>query len=181
MCCRFYYDYDVIRPALKEEGVFCPESPSGMICPGKEALVLRRANEAVTAEQARWGFGDIINARSESYLVKPLFGLASRCILPAISFYEWDSAKDLATFSFPGGQVIFLAGLWKIIENDPRFVVLTTKANESMKPVHDRMPLLISRKNIKPWLFDDSAAKDLASEKMPELIVKRDVEQMMLF
>ncbi|MDE7259344.1 MAG: SOS response-associated peptidase [Lachnospiraceae bacterium] len=41
-----------------------------------------------------------------------------------------------------------MAGLYNRYQNEDRFVILTTAANESMNPVHDRMPLLLEQDEI---------------------------------
>ena len=41
--------------------------------------------------------------------------------------------------------ILYMAGLYNRYQNEDRFVILTTLANESMKPVHDRMPLLLEQ------------------------------------
>ena len=60
-------------------------------------------------------------------------------------------------------------------------MILTTKANASMKPVHDRMPLILEEKEIAPWIFDDKKAEDLL-HKTPCLLERRsDYEQLTMF
>ena len=60
-------------------------------------------------------------------------------------------------------------------------MILTTAANESMKPVHDRMPLLLERDEIEKWLFEDSQTESLL-HKNPALLERRaDFEQISLF
>lgn len=60
-------------------------------------------------------------------------------------------------------------------------MILTTAANESMKPVHDRMPLLLERDEIEKWLFEDRLTEALLKKK-PALLERRaDFEQISLF
>ena len=60
-------------------------------------------------------------------------------------------------------------------------MVLTTAANESMKPVHDRMPLLLEQDEIESWIFEEQQTADLL-KKTPALLERRaDFEQMSLF
>lgn len=66
-------------------------------------------------------------------------------------------------------------------EDGERFVILTTAANESMEPVHDRMPLILEPDEVGPWIWDDERTKSLL-EKEPCLLERRtDYEQMTLF
>ena len=74
-----------------------------------------------------------------------------------------------------------MAGLYSRYQGEDRFVILTTAANESMKPVHDRMPLLLDRDEIKEWLFEDNLTENFL-QKTPALLERRtDFEQMNLF
>ena len=50
---------------------------------------------------------------------------------------------------------MFLAGCYNLYEDGHRFVILTTAANPSMEPVHDRMPLILEPGEVKRWLLDD--------------------------
>ena len=77
--------------------------------------------------------------------------------------------------------VLYMAGLYNRYRDEDRFVILTTVANESMKPVHDRMPLLLDRDEIGKWLFEDSLTEAFL-QKTPALLERRaDFEQMSLF
>ena len=68
-----------------------------------------------------------------------------------------------------------------MIENEERFVVLTTQANDSMRRVHDRMPLVLEEEQISNWIYDDNAAQKLLL-RVPVLLKRQaDFEQMTLF
>lgn len=54
-------------------------------------------------------------------------------------------------------------------ETEDRFVVITTAANDSVAPVHDRMPLIVERRRLDDWLYDDAYAKSLLVAQMPML------------
>lgn len=54
-------------------------------------------------------------------------------------------------------------------EPEDRFVVITTAANDSVSPVHDRMPLIVDRRRLDEWLYDDGYAKNLLTARMPML------------
>ena len=137
-----------------------------------------------------WGFprydgkGLVINARSESVLDRPMFRDSARrrrCIIPAHAFYEWDASKKLTTFTRPGHPVIYMAGVYDFLQGANRFTVLTTEANESVRRYHDRMPLLLEREALEPWLNDDQAMEELLHRKMPALDSWQENEQMSLF
>ena len=68
----------------------------------------------------------------------------------------------------------FLAGIHRELEGKDRFVILTREANDSIRPFHQRMPLIISVKDLDQWLKGDYRAllkKDLPSFQEEDLSV----------
>ena len=65
------------------------------------------------------------------------------------------------------GELLFMAGFYREEQGVPRYTILTTEANESMKPVHDRMPVMIGKNEIGPWITDN--------EKLPEFLERPQV------
>lgn len=192
MCCRYYYDESNVNGLLEELGVVrsCGGGcPAGVITPGRESLMITGGQNRLQASVAVWGFPGsegktVINARSETAPVKPMFrdSLATRrCLLPAECFYEWDRDKNKVTFASADAPVIYLAGIWSLYGGEMRFVVLTTAANASMAPVHDRMPLMVNSGDIRPWLSDTAFARAYLIAEMPFLRAEREYEQMSLF
>ena len=57
-------------------------------------------------------------------------------------------------FSRCNAPVLYMAGFCDWFENEKRFVILTTTANESMRKVHDRMPLILEKEQLSDW-FDN--------------------------
>lgn len=117
---------------------------------------------------ATWGFPSttgrlLINGRVETAKSRPAFReawRARRCVVPADGFYEWTGkARERRPRRFhPGQGLLALAGLYEppaVEGGPPRFVVLTTAANEDVAPVHDRMPVLLRREELEPWLAGD--------------------------
>ena len=126
----------------------------------------------------------IINARAESALQKHMFAdsvLHRRCIMPAASFYEWDRDRNKVTFFRQDHSPIYLAGFYQLSENRESFAILTTAANESMIPIHDRMPLMIEKTDVRDWLYDPDAAKEILASPMPRLERTQEYEQLKLF
>jgi putative SOS response-associated peptidase YedK len=126
----------------------------------------------------------IINARAESATEKTMFSESiknRRCILPAAGFYEWDAGKTKFVFKRTDEKPIYLAGFYDLSENRDSFVILTTAANASMKPVHDRMPVMIDKENVRDYLNDTLAAMEMINKPMPELDRSSDYEQLSLF
>ncbi len=105
-----------------------------------------------------------INARAESVEHSPTWRTPfnkRRCLVPADGFYEWKrlDAKTKQPYAFKmrsDGPLAF-AGLWDLWkEQDGKwllsFGIVTTEANELMAPVHNRMPVILHRKDYARWL-----------------------------
>lgn len=150
------------------------------------------AAPALTGCMARWGYPGprkgraLINARAETVQEKPSFRAdfaKRRCVIPAKGFYEWNAGREKFYFSLDA-PVLYLAGIYS---NDPGaecVTILTVQANESMEPVHDRMPLLIPEGKIADWIAGTDWAARFLREKPPVLKrekVHEEYEQLSLF
>ncbi len=106
----------------------------------------------------------LINARSESVSEKPSFRDALRhrpCLVLADGFYEWQK-RDLKDSKLPhfihlaDHRPFAFAGLWEPVRfQDGIFdacTILTTEANADMRPIHDRMPVILPECYQQPWL-----------------------------
>ncbi|NLK26917.1 MAG: SOS response-associated peptidase [Clostridiales bacterium] len=140
-----------------------------------------RLPQGVSPVISNWGFpkfdqkGVIINARSETAFEKRTFRdslLNRRCIIPSTGFYEWDSSKQKFLFRQEGTNALYMAGLYSFYQGEMRFVILTTQANDSMKAVHHRMPLVIPRDEIETWIFDYDATNAILKRTPPQLIME---------
>ena len=192
MCCSFYYTQKGIKKSIDELDPYMDEGfafPEGKMGPGDSSLIVTGRNDRLSLSEATWGFpgkegGLIINARSETALQKPMFSssvMYRRCAIPAEYFFEWDYAKNMVRFTDPARAIMFLAGFWNIYENIMRFVVMTTAANETMVPVHDRMPLMIAAGDVRRWILDNNSYQQLLGLSMPMLDVYREQEQLSMF
>lgn len=190
-----------VRLLIKElHGQFRAESISGTeafvspegsdVFPGSRALVLKEGTESFEAVEMTWGFpnpkgkGLLINARAESALQKPTFSdsiLKRRCIIPASRFYEWDQSKTKVTFYREKKDMLYFAGFYRSFEKEDRFIILTTAANDSMKQTHDRMPVILEKDEILPWIREEKEIRHFLEKKMPELIHEQEYEQMRIF
>ncbi|MBP3195788.1 MAG: SOS response-associated peptidase [Butyrivibrio sp.] len=194
MCCRYYYSdkiaYEVEDDLQLPSGEFATRE--GDITPGMETrgIIRKKSNGSdIVLSDLFWGITSkdkklIINARAESVTEKPIFAESfgnRRCILPAAGFYEWDINKTRFMFKRTDEKPIYLAGFYDLSENRDSFVILTTAANASMKPVHDRMPVMIDKGNVRNYLKDSVAAIEMINEPMPELDRSSDYEQLSLF
>ena len=110
----------------------------------------------------------MINARSETVHEKRSFKSAlvkRRCLIPADGYYEWMNAtagKQPFLIHRVDGGVLAIAGLWecncKILGDDQpieTFTILTTSANDTTRPIHDRMPVILDVQGQATWLDDD--------------------------
>ena len=154
-----------------------PSNASAVICGGKDGLTLSKM---------QWGFtnpfrkGLIINARAETAREKRLFAdsiMKRRCLIPASGFYEWDPYKARFRFTLPDDDLLLLAGFYQEEDGVKKYTILTTDANESMKPVHDRMPVMIGRKEILPWIRDNEKLPDFLERPQVRLISEQDSGQ----
>ena len=148
----------------------------------------RKSSDAeLGTELLQWGFPGfdkgklLINARAENVKDRPTFAdsyAERRCVLPAAGFYEWDKKKEKVIFTVPESKILYLAGIYRPYGEEKRFVVLTREANASMAPVHDRMPLILSRAEVWPWVNGGSEADDILAKVLPLLKAERPYEQM---
>ena len=193
MCGRYYEDEKSIR-SLKTFANHLEEEEAGWqerdVTPAQIAVVLCRENDHIAGRRMLWGFpgfhgkGCIINARAESAMEKKMFRDSMRhrrCVIAAKGFYEWSKAREKYTFERKDSDVLFLAGCFKMQEGQECFVILTTQANASVEPVHDRMPLILEREEVETWILDDKAAEYLL-HKMPVLLERStEYEQLSFF
>ena len=110
-----------------------------------------------------------INARGESVADKPSFRAAfrrRRCIVPINGFYEWQTVAGgkQPFYIHPVGEEFFgLAGLWERWmrpaegEELDTFTLITTTANAAIRPLHDRMPVILAPADYAAWLSADTA------------------------
>jgi putative SOS response-associated peptidase YedK len=124
----------------------------------------------------------MINARAETIAEKPSFRLplrSQRCLVPADGFYEWKlNGKKVPYRIFLKDTRIFaMAGIWDKWKTPDgslvySFSIITTSANEFMKTIHDRMPVILSEEDEKRWLHESSESSLLSLLKPcpPELM-----------
>ena len=66
--------------------------------------------------------------------------------------------------------VFYLCGLYRIVDGQYRFVILTRAANDTMIETHDRMPVIVSQNEVRAYLTDLAAAEEILSSASPELV-----------
>lgn len=149
---------------------------NGEICPSQEAVVLTGKGIHLKEEIMQWGFpkydlkGLIINARVETVKEKRIFQdsiLNRRCVIPAEHYFEWDVDRNKVTFLVPKKADLYMAGFYR----QNRFVILTTEANESVRKVHNRMPLILNENELEDWVYNDEML-DYFLQKTPPMLEK---------
>ncbi len=172
-------------------------APHYNIAPTQDAPVLRQRREPAgerTLQNLRWGLipswaetlqigSRLINARAETLLERPAFRTAfrrRRCLVPANGFYEWRSegaAKQPYLISRGDGAAFAFAGLWERWTATPAenttaspidsFTIITTSANDLLRPLHARMPVILPPEAFSRWLDPDADAATLTDLLVP--------------
>jgi putative SOS response-associated peptidase YedK len=116
----------------------------------------------------------LINARAETVAEKPTFRQAfkqRRCIIPADGFYEWrrtGGRKQPFFFRMRDESPFGFASLWERWEGEGEVInsctILTTEANEVLRTVHDRMPVILHLKDYELWLNGDPRRLNLTKD-----------------
>ncbi len=145
------------------------------LAPSQDAMVVRRHPEGERhLDLLKWGLLPYwtkdpakaqrpINARAETVATSGMFKgafAARRCIVPASAFYEWRKTggpKQPFAFARQDGQPIAFAGLWESFrwpsgEIARSFAIITTAANAMMRPIHDRMAVVLEPADWPVWL-----------------------------
>lgn len=163
------------------------------LSPRNSAVTIAKNDDTLKLEQMDWGirpkwakkpYQTIINARSESLYEKPTFKsiLDNRIIIPAEGFYEWKrdpnsigSMRKIPNYIFANdGNSLLLAGLYEqtvdietgeLLKN---FLILTTSANEMMSVIHDRMPVMLTQKEVSNWLSPMLSTDSFSSITSPK-------------
>lgn len=142
-----------------------------------QMLPIIRTHRPDTIEFARWGFWPEdwkrsyrmhpqISARLETAATKPMFANsfnARHCIVLADGYYEWKTVgarKQPYRITLKSGDFFAMAGIYardpdafETAESNPvNFAILTTTANDAVRHIHDRMPVILPLGSEKSWL-----------------------------
>jgi len=175
VCGRFVMitDLSTIIDVFGIEHVSGDVRPSYNIAPGSTVAAV--INDGATRlVNFRWGLvpswsrdpaigARLINARGETVAEKPSFRAAfkqRRCLIIANGFYEWQrrtTGKTPMYISLKGEIPFGFAGLfetWRSPEGEKlrTCTIITTDANELIRPIHDRMPVIIPAGQVPRWL-----------------------------
>ncbi len=157
-----YIVYDALGynvPPSSDLPVWRKSETSGILEPMHWGLIPHWAKE----RQSKYS---MINARAEDIARRPAYASSyrhRRCLIPVNGFYEWQQiaqkgkkAKQPWYFKAREKPYLLLAGIWDEWHGEEETIrsctILTTEANETMKPIHDRMPVIIHHEDIGLWL-----------------------------
>lgn len=182
MCGRYTLVEDPENLALWFEAVFEEiESmePNYNVAPTHIMPVVRQIEQDYRAiERYSWGLlpywakerksgYNMINARAETLNSKRSFKVYfenQRCLVPASGFYEWKGNKEnrIPFYIYPTHEPVFaFAGLYNLWispagETVPSYTIITTRANEKMANLHNRMPAVLLKEEWSSWLDPDN-------------------------
>jgi putative SOS response-associated peptidase YedK len=190
--------FDLDESAEPSEG----EQPRFNIAPTDPVLAIRR-DERGERElgRLRWGLvpgrwaerrsgAPLINARAETLERQPAFAESfrdRRCLIPADGFYEWrdgESGKTPFWISLANGGLFAFAGIWAALPGRDgagdlhSCAIVTCEPNGLIRPLHDRMPVVLAPDAEARWLEPGTGAEELASLLVPapeDLLVLREV------
>ncbi len=177
MCGRFvnYQPPEVVRDVFGTVNALVNAAPSWNVAPTQGAMVVRRHPDGGRhLDLLRWGLvpswtKDLkaarkpVNARSETAASSGMFRgalAARRCLVPADAFYEWKAmadGKQPYAIARADGAALAFAGLWEGWrapdgEVMRTFAIMTTAANATMRPLHERMPVILEAPDWPAWL-----------------------------
>jgi putative SOS response-associated peptidase YedK len=119
----------------------------------------------------------LINARSETVSERPSFRDSfrfRRCLIVADGFYEWQPAgarKQPYWIRLDSEEPFAFAGLWDTWTDGSETIesctILTTDANEALRPIHDRMPVILGRASHETWVDPETPSWDLERLLVP--------------
>jgi putative SOS response-associated peptidase YedK len=156
--------------------------PRHNVAPTQPVAVVTSAAER-KAEWMTWGLipfwakdpgiaSKLINARSETIAEKPAFKNAfskRRCLILADGFFEWKKGAGPKGHSQPyyfhreDTKPFVFAGLWEFWRSPNggevrTCTIITCEANELVRPVHERMPVMLGKEDMWAWLSTDQPA-----------------------
>ena len=173
---------DLAKP-VRSSGEVRPTDVAAVIAPDKQG------KRAVFPMQ--WGFlvpgikGPLVNAKCETASERPTFRDAfrsRRCVIPASWYFEWEHRPaangktvtgDKYAIQPAGSEITWLAGLYRIEDGYPRFVVLTREPSEEVRKIHDRMPLILPKQLIDDWIRPGADPRPLLSGALTEMVAEK--------
>jgi len=160
-------------PVLEARYNIAPTQPMAVVrrlAPGgPRQLDLLRWGVTLPPGEGSRRCGPVINARSESLATRPAFRDAfrrRRCLVPAGGFYEWapgSGRRQAFHIARKDGRPLAFAGVWEPAAPagaPASAVILTTEPNELLRPIHDRMPVIVDPADYDRWLAPEGTAPE---------------------
>lgn len=151
------------RPNLMPRYNIAPTTPVVAIVGAERRLTFLRWGFIPSWVKDPAAFTLLINARLETIEEKPSFRHAfkrRRCVIPADGFFEWHRAgadKQAHYVTLSDGGLIAMAGIWETWcgpdgEEMDSVALITQPANDDMRAIHHRMPLILTKDRLDIWL-----------------------------
>lgn len=176
-------------------------SPNFNVAPTSSVYVVDEKGQNRKLRVASWGLvprwardtsmqAKMINARSETAAEKPSFRDSfkeSRCIIPAIGWYEWQRSETTKVPYFhtlPDEPFVSMAGLlsaWKNPATDEWLftcAIMTRSAVDDLAYIHDRMPVLVGPQDFTEWLSGNESEAQEVIHKVPPRVHAYKVSQL---
>ena len=158
----------------------------GLIEPGMVVPVIAPNKQGRSAVfPMKWGFQEqtrITEVKTEAAAAMPVFKecwVKRRCIIPASWYYEReqrlgnDGKKhpgDLYMLQPTGATMTWIAGLYRIEDGLPVFVVLTQRAKGELQELGDQIPLIFPEERVKEWIEPGRRAEEVLRYSMKDMI-----------
>jgi putative SOS response-associated peptidase YedK len=180
------------RFGIEESAKVEEEDPRFNIAPTDPVLAIRRTDSGAREPgRLRWGLvpgrwaerrsgPPLINARAESLPEQPAFAESfreRRCLIPADGFYEWrkdPGGKVPIWLSRPDGELFAFAGIWAELPSREKSsdalhscAIVTCEPNELIRPIHDRMPVVLQPELEARWLDPELDEDELLAMLTP--------------
>jgi putative SOS response-associated peptidase YedK len=175
---RKYFDIDEVEVEFPSRYNIHPENQIAVIIERDEKRVLRGM---------KWGLipfwskkptmeYSTINARGETLETRPTFRHSfknRRCVIPVDGFYEWKGPRGIKApyyFLSVNDNPLAFAGLYDIWRSEEQTIhsatIVTTCANDLVIPIHDRMPVILTKEQQAIWLDHSGDNLDTIRELM---------------
>jgi putative SOS response-associated peptidase YedK len=177
VCGRFtIIDWQAVPPRFEIRNALHETRPRFNVAPSQLVVTVLAGPDGRELRRMRWGFTPNwakpqagrpppINARAETLLERPMFREAvakRRCLIPANGFYEWktipgERRKQPMYIRLKSGEIFGFAGLYTARRGDDgewveSCAIVTTRPNELMADIHNRMPVILARADEALWL-----------------------------
>ena len=152
-----------------------------------------------------WGFTHkasskpLVNCRVETADTKVLWKdswYRRRCVIPASWYYEWgypvyeDDSRNMIehrntkkvqfAIQTEGSDITYIAGLYRYEEHSgmqvPMFSILTREAAGTVRDIHDRMPLILDKEDVKYWIRPNGDPSTIVEKALSNMVFEKAVE-----